>query len=184
MRPRELGVVLFTFSGLYLVYQGVLALTDVLPRVITVLESRGLFDQYPFGILFASVAVLASLAAGVVCIALRNRLSDRFFGDIGASGEAPAPAPTFVPEDWRAFWVGLIGVILVVLSLRDIAYMVSTAIIRNAEVPGGIQSLAFEVWPPRIRLAVQLFLGLFLVLGAPGLVGAWTGLRAAGRVRE
>lgn len=111
----------------------------------------------------------------------RNLLSDRFFGDIEGSREAAAPV---APEDWRAFWIGLIGVVFVVLSLREIAYMGAHSIIRAVQVPGATESRAFEVWPPRIRLGMQLVLGLFLVLGAPGLVGAWTSLRSAGRVRE
>jgi len=175
MRPRELGVVLFTFFGLFLVYQGIVFFTGFAGRLV---ESRGLFDPYPWSLPFAALPALLGVGPGVICIVFRNRLSDRFFGDIDPSRAGPAPD---APEDWRAFWVGLIGVVFVVLALRDIAYAAATAIF--PEVPAA-ESRAFEVWPPRIRLAVQLVLGLFLVLGAPGLVGAWTSLRSAGRIRE
>lgn len=185
MRPKELGVVLFTFSGFYLLYEGALLVTDFLIRLLVAGENRGLFDQYPFGIFFAALPIFGTLYAGVGCIVWRNPLSARFFRESQASGEVPASTSMVAFEDWRAFWVGLVGVVFIVLALRDIAYIASTAIMSGTEVPGGnTEDLAFQVWPPRIRLAVQRLLGVFLVLGAPGLVSAWAGLRAAGRIRE
>jgi len=180
MRPRELGVVLFTFFGLYLLYEGILFSAEVLTRVVEAEESRGLFDPDPhkWWLLLAFSPVALGLSAGVICIVCRNLLSDRLFGDLDERlREAPSPV---APEDWRALWVGLIGVVFVVLALRDIAYTGAQSIIRAVRE----ESPAFAVWPRWIQLGVQLVLGLFLVLGAPGLVEAWTRLRSAGRVRE
>jgi len=177
MRPRELGVVRFTFFGLYLVFEGVLFSTEVVTRVVEAEESRGLFDPHQWWLLFAFSPAALGLNAGVICIVCRKLLSDRLFGDLDERlREAPSPIAS---EDWRAFWVGLLGVVFVVLAVRDIAYTGAQSIIRASE-----ESPAFEVWPHWIRLGVQLVLGLFLVLGAPGLIEAWTRLRWAGRVRE
>ena len=109
MRPKELGVVLFAFSGFYLLYEGALLVTDFLIRLLVAGENRGLFDQYPFGIFFAALPIFGTLYAGVGCIVWRNPLSARFFRESQASGEVPASTSMVAFEDWRAFWVGLVG---------------------------------------------------------------------------
>jgi len=168
VKSRDLIEALVAVLGVYELIQGLGAIAYIIPF-------DGNAEAWPSVSIVLNAAVLLVLGAGL--LATRGWLADR----LAPSTDEAAAVPGTLMETLLA----AAGVYLVVVALASGAAVAASDYLRAYFVRelSGQPAQLHEVWPPRVRVLVQLGLGVWLAVGRSGIAAALTSLRRAGRHR-
>jgi hypothetical protein len=164
VKSRDLIQALIAVLGVYELLQGL----HLLPFLIQQAGHEGSFAM--------AAGVVVPFVLGVLLIALRGLLAERLASPDGGSlhGESGELLETLL---------AVAGVYFVVSSLATAAALATGEYLR-ADIRRELfatPARADEVWPPWIRVLVELSLGVGLAVGSRGIAALLRSMRAAGR---
>jgi len=172
MSERQLGHVLLTALGLYL----------VLESLVYLVGFAGMFESdIPIGTIFTTTVVPLAVVGGLGLLLLvsRRRLCVRFFSDVPASFPPGA-------ADLVVALVAVIGVYFAATGLQSVIVTEAQRFISSAAFTGESSGSLFDTFSPdqlareRLRGFSRLSIGVALFLGTRGIAHLWQQLRSAG----
>jgi len=172
VKSRDLIEALLAVLGVYQLIQGLSLAVLIIPFGSRAQEA----DSWPS--LSIAIGAVVPIVLGACLLTTRGKLADR----LSSSSEA---APTAAPDNLLETLLGVCGVYFVVSALAAGASVLTGDYLRAdflSELSGQVPRLD-EKWAPRIRVLVQLGLGVGLAVGSSGVAAALRSIRAAGRRR-
>ena len=172
MKSRDLIEALLAVLGVYELTQGLSFVAFLVPF------GAGAQEADSWSTLSTAIGAAVPIVLGGCLIAMRGSLADRLSSPNGS-------AVTASPDNLLEALLAVSGVYFVVAALATGAGVVTGDYLRAdflSELSGQAPRLD-EKWAPRIRVLVQLALGIGLAVGSRGVAAGLSSLRAAGRRR-
>lgn len=175
MTQRNLGIVLLKVLGVVCVVKAIEYAATIGSFVVSVVVGRETFENPVSSMLPITIVLLSYLALAFLLLCRGEVLAAKLF----PAEDAAFPEGADPTDEWYVLAFTLLGVYLLVWYVPfGIAQCVTSFLWSPSEAafstppPGTVQTL--------IRLAMQLGLGLYLALGARGIVALVRKLRRAG----
>ena len=180
MNKREAASLAFKIAGLFAIIQAIeqsqsiLILLQAVFRAVEFgmdLSSEGWWQFVleaatvvgPFGLL---------IALGILLLSRSDRLAGRMFDD-----GAPDPSPQTDAHELQAIAFSVLGVFVVAMAIPSLAAVLVNASVRD--IPNDMRP---SLWPPLVKLGLQLGIGAGLFFKARPLSTLWRKLRTGGIV--
>ena len=175
MSQRQLGIVLLTGLGLYLLLQSVVYLVG-----LTWLFEGSVELKFFFARSLLPFAVVAGV--GTLLLAFRSSLSERLFS-------AEPSVPTLNSAELVAALVAVLGVYVAVTGFENVIITEAQRFISSEAFLGESSGSLLDASRPddlardRLRGLPRVAIGVGLFLGANGIAQLWQYLRSSGPVR-